>query len=97
MSHPYLTISSYHCIFGIGYPNGEISVISKKNKWEALNPSVLPNWKENAGNVLIDKKIGGDMPRGTYQLHILQMPEGIDDPINNLGEGELNTSQFRIE
>jgi hypothetical protein len=84
----------YH--FAIVYPDGQFFIISKKDELEEFNPPSLAHW-EDAGNVLIDKPISDDMPRGDYQLHILRMPEGITDPLNNLDKGELNVGQFRVE
>jgi hypothetical protein len=82
--------------FGIAYPDGRFFIITQLNRFELFDWVYLPLWTGQQ-NVIIDKPIDNDMPRGEYLLYILRMPEGINDPINNLDKGELNVSSFRIE
>ncbi len=84
----------YH--FVIAYPDGRFFVLTDFNRFEAFNPPFLPHWI-GTGNVVIDKPIDNDMPHGEYQLYILRMPEGIEEPLNHVERGKLNVGQFRIE
>lgn len=82
--------------FGIAYPDGRFFIMPDFNRLEPFNPPYLPHWV-GTGNVVLDKPIDNDMPSGDYILYLLRMPEGIDDPVNNLDKGELNVGQFRVE
>jgi len=82
--------------FGIAYPDGSFFIITDLNRIEPFDGNFLAFWMGQQ-NVIMDKPIGDDMPRGEYQFYILRMPEGIDDPFNNLDNGELNVVAFRIE
>jgi hypothetical protein len=82
--------------FGIAYPDGRFFIITDLNRFEPFDGNYLPFWL-GPQNVIMDKPIGDDMPHGEYQLYILRMPEGIDDPLNNMDKGELNRVAFRIE
>jgi len=92
--------SCLHYYFAIAYPDGRFFMILAKNKQELLNPSFLPRWENinrEPNSVLIDRKIDNSMPSGEYQLYTLRISEGIEDIVNNLGLGEFNVGQFRIE
>ncbi|HIE01078.1 MAG TPA: hypothetical protein EYP59_12455 [Thiotrichaceae bacterium] len=92
-------LPSYSCAFysvGMAYPDGRFFMITRLNEFQAFNPSFLPQW-QGTGMVVIDKQIADDMPRGDYQLYLLRMPQGIENPLSNLDQGELNVKQFRIE
>jgi hypothetical protein len=93
--------SCIHYYFGIAYPDGRFFIIiAAKNQLEPFNPPVLHRWegtRYEPNSVLLDKKIDNSMPVGEYQLYTLRISEGIEEPVNNLGRGELSVGQFRIE
>jgi hypothetical protein len=78
----------------MGYPNGDLRIITGKNEFVELGASV-PHWKGEK-EVVIEMPVD-DMPRGKYQLYLLRMPATIDDPIAHLDKGELNMSNFEVK
>jgi hypothetical protein len=77
--------------FGIGYPDGRLFNIVKKNQLEPLNLQALIPWSSTQ-KVLIDKPIDETMPNGEYKLYILRLAETITD----IDKGEWNVSTFKI-
>jgi hypothetical protein len=58
--------------FGIGYPDGRLFNIVKKNQLEPLNLQALIPWSSTQ-KVLIDKPIDETMPNGEYKVYILHL------------------------
>ena len=96
---------------GIAYPDGNLFIIRESindlndkealnedgfKKLELLNPASLPYWSGEE-NVVIEQSVNDSLPRGEYLLYLLRMPQGIDDPVNNLDKGELNVKPFQIK
>ncbi len=94
---------------GIAYPDGRLFVIrdlvndlthinalieAGLRKLEPFNPAFLPHWT-GIGNVIIEQSVSSQLPRGEYVLYLLSMPATA--PIDQIDQGELNMTTFRIE
>jgi hypothetical protein len=106
---PFFNLPPDICVryyLGIGYPDGNLMVIKERNQLQSITQTPLPPWngrgymgkiQDNVGQFIMEMPVDDQLPRGQYKLYLLRMPAMVENPMNNLGLGELNVSNFEVK